>query len=289
LSTTPPGTTLGNPDGVVFNRTDAEYFNATGIQLVRGRMYTPAEVRTRAPIAVITEQLVRQYWGLDDPLGASLERVNKRHAQLRVIGVATDAFMFGLQARPTAMVFLPGVEASDASMIVRLRDPRASHGAVQQALASLSADVRSDVFVVADRFDREMARPRGVAIVATAIAALALGLSLVGLYGVTVFLVRVRTREIGIRIALGARAVDVVHGLAREGMRPVVIGLLAGMVASMLVGRVVAGMLYGISARDPIALGGGTMVLLVTTLIAILMPARRAARIDPATTLRDSA
>ena len=174
-------------------------------------------------------------------------------------------------------------------MIVRVSDPRMSQAVIQQAVSSLSPGVRSDVFVVSDRFDLEMARPRGVAIVATTIAVLALGLSLVGLYGVTAFLVRIRTPEIGIRIALGAQTIDVVRGLVGDGMRPVVIGLLAGGVVSVLAGRVVAGMLYGVSARDPIAIGAGTAVLLVTTLIAVLMPARRAARIDPAITLRDNA
>ena len=288
LSMAPPGTTLGNPDQVLVAGVDAEYFRAAGLRTVRGRLYTASEAAARAPLAVVSEQLVRQYWGLDNPLGESLARVDKRLADIRVIGVAGDAFMFGLLARATPIAFLPRVEAAESSMIVRVRDPRASQGSVQQALAALSSEVQSDVFVVSDRFEREMARPRGVAIVATGIASLALVLSLVGLHGVTAFLVRVRTREIGIRLALGARTIDVVRELIGDGMRPVVIGLLAGVLASILAGRVIAGMLYGVSARDPIAIGAGTALLLVTTLIAVAVPARRAARIDPAATLRDS-
>jgi hypothetical protein len=288
LSTWPPGTTLGDPDRLVFDGTDAQYFAAAGLRLIRGRTYTAAEVRARQPVAVVNARVVREHWGTADPIGATLERVSRRHAHVHVIGVVADAYMFGLQAAATPIVYVPGVPEPMASMIVRVRDPQESLAAIQQALVGLSPAVKPSAFVVADRFDREMARPRGVAIVAAGIGVLALGLSLVGLFGVTAFLVGARTREIGIRMALGARTSEIVRGVVGDGMRPVLIGLAAGALAALLAGRVIAGMLYGISAHDPIAVGGGIAVLLITTTIAVLLPARRAMRVDPAVTLRDS-
>jgi predicted permease len=287
VTSAPFGIRFGSPDDVQFISTDANYFQVTGIRVLRGRTYAGDEVAADAPVAVINYQVARRFWGSDDPVGASLERMNARFARSRVIGVVADAMTFGLEARNMPTVYVPLTSPSSAQMVVRSERPGDLAVPVRAALDALAPDIRSRVWLVEDRFAREFERPRRYATLAAAIAGLALSLAVVGLVGVTAFVVRTRTREIGVRMALGARSGQVVASLVRDGIRPVVVGLGIGVVAALLAGRLVAGLLYDVSARDPVAMGAGAAILLTAALTAILLPARRAAHVDPAQVLRE--
>ena len=127
-----------------------------------------------------------------------------------------------------------------------------------------------------------------MATVAGALALLALVLAIVGIYGVTTFVTGQRTREIGLRIAVGASRTDVMRLLLRDSLRPVTIGLAAGTGLALLASQVFAGVLYGVGARDPLAFGSAISVLLLSASVAVFVPARRAARVDPAFVLRQS-
>ena len=127
-----------------------------------------------------------------------------------------------------------------------------------------------------------------MAMLASALATLALALAIVGIYGVTTFVTGQRTREIGLRIAVGATTGDVLRLLLKDSLRPVAIGLAAGAVIALLATQLMAGILYGVGARDPLAFGSAIGVLLLSAAAAVFIPARRAARVDPAFVLRQS-
>jgi len=284
-----PFAATADADRLFQGAADADYFETAGLRLVRGRSFTADEVTSRAPVMVISERVAREYWGQDDPLGASASRIDKSAAVEQVIGVVADSMFLRVHDRRTPAVFRPTSpdSAQWVSMAVRTSDPVAMAAPIRDALRALSAEVRPNVLVVKDRFAREFERPRRYAALGGAVAVLALGLSVVGLFGVTSFSVRARTREIGIRMALGGDRGGVVGLLVRDGMRAVVVGLAAGLVAALLAGRFVAGMLYGLSDRDPLALGAAVVILLAAALAAVIIPTRRAARLDPAVVLRD--
>jgi ABC-type antimicrobial peptide transport system permease subunit len=143
------------------------------------------------------------------------------------------------------------------------------------------------VWPLRQRFDTDLARARMFASLAGLAGGLALLLSVLGLAGVTAFVVGQRTHEIGVRMAIGATARDVVRGVLRDGLRPVVAGLAIGLVIALLSSHLIAGVLYGVSARDPIAVASAVVVLLATATVAVIVPARRAARVDPAVVLRE--
>jgi putative ABC transport system permease protein len=289
LATFPPfGTRVGDPDDTFHNATDADYFAATGLRLIRGRTYTPDEVTTRAPVAVISRQIAQRHWGEGDPLGASLDRVIGKVSPVRIIGVVDDAQAVRLHARSTPFIYVPMTSSARAQLVVRARDPRASANIIQDALAAMDSDVQPRISILGDRFARELEAPRRYAVLAAGVAVLALALAVVGLAGATAFSVRCRAKEIGIRVALGARRGDVTRLFVHDAMRPVVVGLGVGLIGALLMGQVIASLLRGMSERDPIALVAAVVVLLLAALSAVRLPLRRAVRLDPAVVLRDS-
>ena len=289
LATFPPfGTSVGDPDDVFRNATDASYFAAAGLKLVRGRTYTTDEVTSDAPVAVISRRIAQRHWGDDDPLGASLDRVVATGSPVRIIGVVEDIQAVRLHARPTPFFYVPITSFTGAQLVVRARDPRASASSIRDALAALDADVQPRMSIPGDRLARELEAPRRYAVLAAGVAVLGLGLAVVGLAGVTAFSVRSRVKEVGIRVALGARRGDVTRLFVKDAMRPVVIGLGLGLIGALLMGQVITSLLRGTSERDPIAIVAAVIVLLVAALSAVLLPLRRAVRLDPAAVLRDS-
>jgi predicted permease len=278
---------LGDPAAVAEDGTDADYFATMGVRLVRGRSYTAAEVAAHERVAVISEALAHRFWGVEDALGTSASRIDAKYVGVQVIGVAADTLVESV-ARRTLMVYVPFVSDGYAQMAVRTRDPGAMAGAVREAVGNVAPDMRPTVTVIADAYQREFEQPRRYAALAGSVALFALVLSVVGLFGVTSFAVRTRRREIGIRLALGARAGDVMGLLVLEGMRPVIVGLMVGLAGALIVGRVAAGLLYGLSERDPLALAVTVIVLLMAAGGAVVMPTRRAARLDPTLVLRNS-
>jgi ABC-type antimicrobial peptide transport system permease subunit len=158
--------------------------------------------------------------------------------------------------------------------------------AVRTALEPIDRRIRLELRSVNDGLRQQLDEPRLLASLAGVLACLALGLAVVGIYGVTTFVVGQRTHEIGVRIALGAGSREVMRLLLADSLRPVAIGLVLGLGAALLGSRVFSGVLYGISSADPIAFAGASLVLLTAATVAVIVPTRRAASIDAATTLR---
>ncbi len=267
-------------------RTQAEYFATVGLRLVRGRLYTPAEVAEGARVAVISESIARDLFPGEDPIGQTLARL-PGGANDTVIGIVSNAITARLRDLTAAAIYRPLADARTARMVIRTDGaPEALVPSVRNALQPLNPRIRLEIRPVSDGLREQLAEPRTLATLAGALAIIALALAVVGIYGVTAFVVSQRTHEIGVRMALGATADAVRTLLLRDSMKPVGMGLLAGIGIALLGGRVFSGMLYGATPADPVAYGAAVVVLIVAAAIAVLLPARRATSVDPSTVLR---
>ena len=269
------------------HETLADYFSTIGLRIVRGRAYTAAEVTSRARVVVISETLARDFWPGQDPVGQTLAPFDG--STDTVIGVASDAITARLRERSAAALYRPLHSVEAGRIVVRAGGaPEALVPAIRDTLQPLDPRVRLDITLVASGLQNEVEEPRILATLAGALATLALGLAIVGIYGVTTFVTGQRMREIGLRMAVGASRADVMHLLLWDSLRPVVIGLAAGAGVALLVSQLFAGILYGVGVRDPLAFASAIGVLLVSAAAAVFIPARRAARVDPAFVLRQS-
>jgi predicted permease len=270
--------------------TGADYFSTLGLRIVRGRGYTESEVAAAAPVAVVSETLARSLWRGDDPVGKVIESFkNLQEPAVTVIGVVSDAVPARLHDLRTAGVYRPMKRFAAARILVRSGgQPRAVAPALRAALQPLDARVRADVTLVQDRVQTELDEPRMFAFIAAAVAALALAMAVIGMYGLTAFVTGQRTREIGVRLAVGATRADVLRLLLGQGLRPIVIGLACGAGFALIAGRLFRGAMYGVTARDPISLSIAAVVLLLAGAAAVYLPTRRASRLDPASVLRQS-
>lgn len=294
------------PDGHYVHRTltSPDFFTLRRSRIVRGRAYSGDEAASGAPVAVISQSLARRYWGDGDPLGSSLERVwgaeartrisglTARPSDVRVVGIAADT-VSTIDNFDAMAVYMP-LRPRDlrlARILIETSSPAASlDAAVRRALRELSTDpgLTIQTTVVSTYVDRYLDPPAALAAVTSLIGLIALGLAAIGLFGITAFAVAQRRHEVAVRMALGARGGQVVRMLLRDGLRPVIIGLAAGLVAAFIVANLLRRAFYGVSGHDPIAIVVAVAVLLAAACLAIVIPARRAATIDPAKMLRES-
>jgi len=285
---------------VYFNATTPGHFGVVGARLLRGRVFSADEARTGAPVSVISESVSRAFWPGDDPLGSTLERVwgngvpfepSTKPADIRVIGVVSDVVM-GLRNVEGLGIYRPlkASSARAASLLVRTRGAaEASQRAVVRSLSGLTGDpgLTFRVDVVDRNVEKAFDGPRRLAWLALIVAAAALGLAAMGVFGVTMFVVRQREHEIGIRLALGAEHPRIVRMLFRDALGPLGLGLLAGLGLAFMLGQSLRQWLYGISGQDPYALAAAVAVLLLAAGTAVAVPARRTLRIDAARLLRE--
>jgi predicted permease len=282
------------------NETSPDYFATLGLRLIRGRLYSAEEVRTQAPVAVISARLAREFWDGEDPLGASLERVwgpdgpddsrprgfLRKPKGTRVIGIVSDA-VTELRYQDAPAVYLPLGESIVPMMVVRTRDdPRGSARAIRDAVQAVDPSVRPTIEFPLDGMKRELEGPKTFALLAVIVGSAALGLAVIGLFGVTAFIVEQRAHEVSVRRALGATGGQIVGLLFRDSLSPAAIGLVCGLLASVVGGRVIQTVVYGVSSHDPVAITAAVAILLFATISAVLVPARRAVRVSPAHLLK---
>lgn len=279
----------GAPYSVYENRTDANYFSVTGIRVIRGRGYTADEARANAPVVVITEQLVRDFLSGRDPIGAPLSAITGSASNATVIGVIAEATTWRVHDMRYGTVYRPldPNKAAAARLIMRTPQPASAAARIESALAAIDPRVRITATPVSRSVEQYLREPRLIAGAAIAVAALALLLAVVGLYGVTAFVVKQRMAEMSVRVAIGAAASDIMRLLIGDSLRPVVIGLAVGLTGALLSTQVLSVVLFGVSPRDPLSVIGAVAVLLAAGLSAVIVPARQAARIDPARVLRN--
>jgi predicted permease len=267
------------------------YFAAMGIPLLRGRRFAGTDTREAPHVALVSQSLASRYWPNEDPIGRTLQFGNMdgdRHP-FHIVGIVGDVHDRGLdsEVRPTVYAFYAQRPQRDLSFVVRAeRDPGALIPAMRAELQrldpTLPAEFRTLEQVVSSALD-----PRRFSLLLLgAFASVALLLAVTGIYGVTAYSVARRTREIGVRVALGARPRAVVAMVVGQGVAMALVGVAIGLAAALALARLLAGALYGVSATDPVTFGLVALTILGATLLASYLPARRAARIDPIVALR---
>jgi predicted permease len=267
------------------------YLRAMGTRLVQGRDFSEADREGSAPVVIIDALLARRFFPGEDPIGKSVRLSYARSIPRVIVGVAQEVRLVGLDAEPAPLIYIPVLqEARLPSMTLVMRGQPAFASAGEAARAEIGGidrnlpvyDVRPMTQVIAD----SIATRRFHTLLMGMFAALALLLAAVGIYGVMACLVGERQREIGIRIALGARRANIVWIVVRQGMRNAVVGAITGIAASLLLTRFLEGLLYGVSRLDVWSFGLATATVLIAALIACLVPAFRASHADPISALR---
>ena len=278
----------------------ADYFRALGIPLVKGRYLSEADREGSAPVILINEAAARRYWEGRDPVGLRM-RINSSADTVwrTVVGIVGDVRHRGLALTAKPEMYWPQsqvfVTAGDSVTIgrtmtvtVRTRGaPLALAAAVRRVVTTLDPALAvSDVRSLDDVVSRSVAAPRFTATLIGVFALLALTLAAAGIYGVVAYVVAQRTAELGIRVALGARVPDVLRLVVGQGMRPVGIGLLAGLAGALLLSRTLSRLLYEVAPTDVLTYAIVAALLGGVALLACYLPARRAARVDPMIALR---
>ena len=276
------------------SRTDADYFATLGLRIVRGRAFTADEAAQEAPVALISERVARAFYEGVDPIGQPLakitvERIGRDPAT--IIGIVADAQLTPLWSQASGAIYRPIRSKPDnpPSLIVRAARPGLTGLAVrdvEETLKRVDPLKRPSVTIVRDELDEYLVNKRMLSSLSAPIAGLAALLAAVGVFGVTAFVVGQRTAEVSVRMALGASSLDVFRLLIADSLRPVVVGLSAGLVAALIAGRGFASLLGGISPHDPLAIGAATGTLIAASLLAVMIPVRRAVKVDPAVLLR---
>lgn len=265
------------------------YFRALGIDLLRGRLFTPADDSTSAPVAVISGQTAENWWPGMDPLGRTFS-YGRDGPRITVVGVVADVRETSLESDPTPQVYQSGHSAppGNVAFVVRGTLPPATlMSRLQDALRSAApSQAFYNARMMEDVIGASVAPRRTSTVLIGLFGGLALVLAALGVYAVVSYGVAQRTREFGIRSALGARGSDLVSLVSREMAATVGVGLLAGLAGAWALSRVVASLLYEVQARDPATFVAVPLVLIVPAIIATLIPALRAARVSPTEVMR---
>lgn len=266
------------------------YFEAMDIGLVRGRGFSEADHADAAPVAVVSRALAEALWPEGPAIGRTLIPVRDRADPLTVVGVVEDVKVWSLQEAPRPYLYRPLAQAPSTSVHLIVRGDLPPTRLGQEARAAL-AQADPELFVPRIATMREhlsyvLFLPRMAAYLIGGFALLALGLSAMGLWGIVSYGVARRTREMGIRISLGAQAGDVVRLVLRGGLLVAGIGALAGIAGAFVVARLLGGFLIGVRPWDPVTFTAVPALLLLVAATAAFLPAQRASRVDPVEALR---
>jgi len=295
------GRPVGDPSqrhGAFFQMVTPDHFQTFGIRLVRGRSFTDQDVSGVARVAMVNETFVREFLSGLDPLTqrVSVDQPipgvpqNAPPVERQIVGVFHDVKIGDLRNDDIPEIDIPFYETPWPSAAIAVRtagDPAAMTKSVAAAVTSMDRDLPiADVQTMEQIVDESRASDRFQTILYGTFAGLALLLAAIGIYGVMGFAVAQRTREIGLRMALGAARQTVVALIVKEGMVLALVGSGLGLVGALFVGRAMKSMLYGVGAIDIVAFGAVAIVLLAAALLACFIPARRAANVDPMVALR---
>lgn len=283
----------GQEQSAEYASVSPDYFRAMGIQLLRGRTFNAEDRIDSTPVVVIDEGLANRFFPGEDPLGKQLadDIGSRERARYTVVGVVRTVRHNDLDEQPYAQLYMPVTQKPDLQTTILLRtqgDPFGLLAAVKQAVQSVNPDLPVfDARTMESRVADALATQRLAVILVSLFSLLALILAAVGLYGVLAYSIARRTREIGIRMALGAQSQNIIGSIIRQGFKIVGIGLGIGLAGAIGLTRLIQSMLYGVSGTDPVALLVAAGTLGLATLLACLLPALRATRINPITALRE--
>ena len=268
------------------------YFEAMGIPLLRGRVPTDADTEITQPVFVIDEGLAQRYWPDEDPVGARVTwRVDEdRTLSGQVVGVVGGVRWGGIAYSPQATTYFwfPQRPERQVTIVARASgDPAAVAQMIAAEVRGIDADQPvADIRTMQNFVSDDLAQSRFTMFVLTGFAAASLLLAAIGLYGVIAYNVAQRTREIGIRMALGAHRWDVLALVLRRGFKLTALGLALGISVSIAAGHLVTRLLFGIAPTDTTTLAAVAVLSMLVAFLATCVPARRAARVDPLVALR---
>ena len=263
-----------------------DYFKAIGAPLKRGRLINELDQPKSPPVVLINEAGVRKWFPDQDPIGKRVLSGGPR----TVVGIVGDVLQRTPGQPAVPQLFMPYSQRTSRTIRLVVRtggDPLALAPAVREQIRALDPNVPlGQVTPLRDTVSRSVARPRFYMSLLTLFAAVALLLSATGIFGVMSYAVTQQSKEIGIRMALGARAGDVVRSVVGRALRLAGLGVIAGVAAALILGGIIRSQLFGVSVFDPATLAAVILVLMASAALASLLPASRAARIDPVATFR---
>ncbi len=267
-----------------YNTVSPNYFSALSVPLLRGRAFSEEDVNAGSPVVVISDSLARAHWPSEDPLGKRLWVPDEGVAE--IVGVAKDSLLHAGYAPYFYRPVRPGNQLGLRLLVKTRTDSPAMDAALKESAQALDPKLKVSVKKHEADIKNKFGPIQLGAALSSLFGALALALAAMGLYGVMANAVEQRTREIGVRIAIGARPADVLRLALRQGMTLAAIGVLAGLIVSAAATRVLKAALYGISPTDPGAFAAITLLLLAVAFVACYIPARRATKVDPMVALR---
>ena len=277
---------------VEFNYVGAGYFPTMGIPIMRGREFSDNDDENAPGVAIVNETAARMLWTNGDPIGKRFRQIDFDGLSqfYEVVGIARDSKYRTLGEDPEPFIYFASLQHYEPELVVHVRpqgDSQAAVALVRREVQVLDENMPLDVKTMKESIGIAFLMPRLGATVLGVLGLIALVMSSVGVYGVIAYAVSRRTREIGIRVALGAQRRDVVMMVVRQGVNLVAIGVGIGLVLALIATRVLGSFLYGLSATDLFSFGYVSLILFGVALAACYVPARRATRIDPIIALRE--
>jgi len=286
--------TVGKLGQFNLNAVSPDYFATLHIPLKRGRLISAEDHAGAPPAAVVSEEAVRRFFSDGrDPIGSRITFGNPANPDTKwmtIVGLVGNIAQEGVTAKPYAQLFRSIDQSPTRVVHVSLRtdrDPMLLASSVRGTVRSVDPDLLvNDIQTLEARVSQNIARPRLSVFLLGGFSAIALLLAAIGIYGVMAYTVAQRTREIGVRMALGADPHEVKQLVVRQGMRPALVGVVVGLVAAFAATRLIASLLYGVSAVDPVTFVLVPLFLIAVALLATYLPARRATRVPPTVALQ---
>ena len=268
------------------------YFETMRIPLIKGRFFNEQDTKDSQPVVVVDENMARNYWPNADPIGRRLKtgRADSKDPWMTVVGVVGNVKQYDLESESRVALYFSAEQFPSGTMYLAART-----SVVPSSLTStIAGEARSmdpnipvfEVKTMDQRLSESLARRRFSMLSLGLFAGFALLLAVIGIYGVTSYSVAQRTSELGIRLALGARSVDVLRLILADGLKLAAMGISVGVVISFAVTRLLSSLLFGVGATDLLTFGALSALLIVVALLACYLPARRATKVDPLDALR---
>lgn len=267
------------------------YFQALGIPLLRGRIFDERDGPDSPHVAVISESLARERWPGRDPIGQTVEFGNMDGdvRLLTIVGIVGDVHEYGVDTPPRPTLYVDLFQRPRAAVTLTVRtdaDTQMVTSSAREILHELNPEVAPRFETFSQIYSAALGSRKFNVVLVGFFGIMALLLAAIGVFGVMAYSVSRRTREIGVRVALGARSRDVLGMILGQGLRTILIGIAIGLAGCLLLTRTLQSMLFGITATDPLTFAGVILILMMTALLACYLPARRAAKIDPMAALR---
>lgn len=263
------------------------YLGVMRIPLERGRDFSESDRAGSLPVAIVNQSFARRFWPGEDPIG---KRIRIGDSEREVVGVAHDSKTRSLNDGPAPYFYLPFLQFYQPNMTLEVRtagDPTAIVPAVRREIAALDRDLPVQSGTMEAALGLSLLPQRVGATLLGVFSVVGLVLSSIGLYGVVAYAVAQRTRDLGIRMALGAEPRDIYRVVLGHGVKLTSLGVIIGVVAALILARLAQGVLFGVSSTDPITLGSVAVILAAVAFLASFVPARHATRVDPMVALRE--